>query len=74
VNSISNLTLESSYKKSKIFRPPYGKIKPRQANKVLKQGYKIIMWDVLSADFDQTISREKCLKNVISNIKNLVFS
>jgi hypothetical protein len=27
------------------------------------------MWDVLSADFDQTITKEKCLKNVISNIK-----
>ncbi|MFT7334732.1 MAG: peptidoglycan/xylan/chitin deacetylase (PgdA/CDA1 family) [Porticoccaceae bacterium] len=66
---ISNLTSEASNKKSKIFRPPYGKIKPKQANKVLKQGYKIIMWDVLSADFDQRISAKKCLKNVISNIK-----
>jgi peptidoglycan/xylan/chitin deacetylase (PgdA/CDA1 family) len=68
-NSISNLTLEANNKKSKIFRPPYGKIAPKQAKKLLKQGYKIIMWDVLSADFDQTISREKCLKNVISNVK-----
>ena len=33
------------------------------------QGYKIIMWDVLSADFDQTITKERCLKNVVSNIK-----
>ena len=32
-------------------------------------GYKIIMWDVLSADFDTTISREQCLDNVLSNIK-----
>ena len=28
------------------------------------------MWDVLSADFDQTISKEKCLKNVVDNIEN----
>jgi hypothetical protein len=41
---------------SKIFRPPYGKIKSIQA-KIQHQGYKIIMWDVLSADFDQTITR-----------------
>ena len=27
------------------------------------------MWDVLSADFDTTISKEKCLNNVLSNIK-----
>ena len=29
-------------------------------------GYKIIMWDVLSADFDTTVTPEKCLKNVLS--------
>lgn len=68
-DSISNLTSEASNKKSKIFRPPYGKITAKQAKEVLNQGYKIIMWDVLSADFDQTISREKCLKNVVSNLK-----
>ena len=32
-----------------------------------KLGYKIIMWDVLSADFDQTITPEKCLENVLQN-------
>jgi len=53
----------------KLFRPPYGKIKPEQAKEIHKLGYKIIMWDVLSADFDQTITPEKCLDNVLSNIK-----
>jgi hypothetical protein len=43
---------------SKIFRPPYGKIKSIQAKKLQHQGYKIIMWDVLSADFDQTITKK----------------
>lgn len=54
---------------SKFFRPPYGKITTGQLDELKKQGYKIIMWDVLSADFDTSISKEKCLKNVISNIK-----
>ncbi len=54
----------------KIFRPPYGKINFFQALKLKKQGYKIIMWDVLSADFDREISPEKCLKNVISNVES----
>ena len=35
-----------------------------------KLGYKIIMWDVLSCDFDQTITPEKCLDNVIKNVKS----
>lgn len=55
--------------KSKIFRPPYGKLKTTQSKAIRKLGYKIIMWDVLSADFDTTLSREKCLDNVLSNIK-----
>lgn len=54
--------------KSKIFRPPYGKIKISQAKKLRQQGYKIIMWDILSADYDCNISQEKCLENVVKNI------
>jgi peptidoglycan-N-acetylglucosamine deacetylase len=54
--------------KSKLFRPPYGKIKMSQATTLKKLGYRIIMWDVLSADFDQTISPERCLKNVLQNV------
>lgn len=46
-----------------LFRPPYGKIKSSQSKKLRRLGYKIIMWDVLSADFDQTISKEQSLEN-----------
>jgi peptidoglycan/xylan/chitin deacetylase (PgdA/CDA1 family) len=52
---------------NKLFRPPYGKMKASQSAQIRKQGYKIIMWDVLSADFDQAISPEKCLRNVTNN-------
>jgi peptidoglycan/xylan/chitin deacetylase (PgdA/CDA1 family) len=54
--------------KSKIFRPPYGKIKASQAQKLRQLGYKIIMWDVLSADYDTTISAEKCIENATKNV------
>lgn len=57
-----------STKNSKLFRPPYGKIKPSQSKILRKLGYKIIMWDVLSEDFDNTISPEKCLENVLKNV------
>jgi peptidoglycan/xylan/chitin deacetylase (PgdA/CDA1 family) len=56
--------------KTNLFRPPYGKIKTEQSKQLRQLGYKIIMWDVLSADFDQTISPEQCLKNVVSNVKS----
>lgn len=55
---------------SQLFRPPYGKIKPAQARALRKLGYKIIMWDIISMDFDQTISAEKCLDNVLKNIES----
>ncbi len=51
-----------------LFRPPYGKIKASQSKKLRELGYKIIMWDVLSADFDTTITPEKCLENVLKNV------
>ena len=54
---------------SKLFRPPYGKIKNSQARHLLKNGCKIIMWDVLSGDFDTSISKEKCLQNVLKNTR-----
>lgn len=54
---------------NKLFRPPYGKMKASQAAEIRRQGYRIIMWDVLSADFD-LITPEKCLHNVIKNTRS----
>jgi len=59
--------LEPETSNHKLFRPPYGKIKNSQASKLVKLNYKIVMWDVLSGDFDSRISKEKCYKNVIKN-------
>ena len=56
--------------KTKLFRPPYGKIKRKQAKQLLASDYKIIMWDVLSADFNSSITKEKCLQNVLENAQN----
>ena len=46
-----------------LFRPPYGRLQSNQA-KILKQNYQIVMWDVLSGDFDQRITPQKCLDNI----------
>jgi|TARA_B110000285_G_scaffold135112_1_gene151405 peptidoglycan/xylan/chitin deacetylase (PgdA/CDA1 family) len=54
---------------TKLFRPPYGKLKPSQA-KYLRKQYKIILWEILSGDFDKNISSERCLENVLNNTKN----
>lgn len=70
-NECSELSAHYSEKSHfQLFRPPYGKIKPSQSLKLRKLGYKIIMWDILSEDFDATISKEKCLENVINNMQS----
>ena len=53
---------------SRLFRPPYGRLLPSQ-RVFLERHYKIIMWDVLSGDFDQSLSKEACLRNVIANVR-----
>lgn len=52
---------------AKLFRPPYGRIKPSQIN-ALKHNYKIIMWSVLSADYNQNLTPERVYKNVVRNV------
>lgn len=69
-NSLQWSVVSGQHTNNKLFRPPYGKIKPSQSKKLQQIGYKIIMWDVLSADYDTTISPEKCLKNVLKNVKS----
>ena len=54
---------------SDLFRPPYGRLKPKQSQ-FLQRHYRIVMWDVLSGDFDEKISKEQCLDNVTKNAGN----
>lgn len=53
---------------SKLFRPPYGRIKPSQIRH-LNKSYDIIMWDILSWDFDENTSTNQCYNNIINNAK-----
>ncbi len=60
------------YIDSDLFRPPYGHITRKQIKGLTKlsRPFKIIMWSVLSGDFDINISPERCCTNVINNTKN----
>lgn len=55
---------------SNIFRPPYGRITRFQSNAIAGDKFqlKTIMWDVLSGDFDTSISGEDCYLNVVKNV------
>lgn len=49
-----------------LFRPPYGRITQQQA-KVLGSRFDVVMWDVLSGDFDTAIDGAQCARNVLRN-------
>ena len=53
---------------NKLYRPPYGKITKAQIT-LLKEKYKIILWDVLSWDFQQNTSQERVQGNILKNTK-----
>jgi peptidoglycan/xylan/chitin deacetylase (PgdA/CDA1 family) len=53
--------LKSDGHTTPLFRPPYGKISRKQIE-ILSTEYQIIMWDVLSADYDTFLSPQKCLQ------------
>lgn len=54
----------------KLLRPPYGKITPRLTKALRDKGYEIILWDILSADFDTCISPQKCAENAVHQVEN----
>lgn len=56
----------SNHVEANFFRPPYGRIKKNQAKKILKT-HQIVMWDVLSGDFSQTLSPAVVLQKTIRN-------
>ena len=68
---LENIQEAGRYINSALFRPPYGRITPFQVNAIKKQrpNTQIIMWDVLSADFDTAITGEACVQNVVFKAK-----
>ena len=50
----------------KLYRPPFGQLKNSQGKAIIQLGYKIIMWSVISFDWEHKITKAQCLENVIS--------
>src|SRR5690606_27662698 len=70
VEYIESIKKASTYIKSNLFRPPYGEITIPKGKILKKLGYKIIMWDILSIDWDKRISPKKTSENVLKNAKS----
>jgi len=68
---LNNIVKAGKRINSRNYRPPYGRIKISQALRLSKgkQPWKIYMWDILSGDFDTSLTAKECLDNVIRNIE-----
>ena len=66
---IRNVQKASEYIDSNLFRPPYGRITIKQKKK-LQENYEIIMWDVLTQDYDKNLSSDKIMENITRYSRN----
>lgn len=66
---LDNVAQCQLYTQTDLFRPPYAKAKKSQL-KTLYKDYRVIMWDIMSGDFDQKLSPHQCLQNILPHIKN----
>lgn len=67
---LDNIKQAAQHIRSTLFRPPYGRLRSAAVpgiRSLLGNNTQIIMWDVLSADFDPRFSPGRCLRNVLSN-------
>ena len=58
----------SGYIDSKLFRPPYGRMTNSQFKKTSLMGLKTVMWTVISADYEKSLSKESCAERTLNNI------
>lgn len=63
---LNNIRKGEEYISSKLFRPPYGQLRPSQI-KLLQPNYNIIMWSILSKDYNIKITPEQCANNVVNH-------
>jgi len=60
---MANVHQASEYIDSQLFRPPYGRITCRQ-KRLLQSRFQIIMWDLLTCDYNRKLSPESILNNI----------
>jgi len=62
-NYFDNINKCKEFIESNLFRPPYGRIKSKQAKHILNE-FKVIMWDKLSRDYDANLNIDESLKGM----------
>lgn len=66
---LANINKANEVLHTNLYRPPYAHFTPGQVAQVVRNGYKIVMWNVLSRDYNRNLSQEGCLRNVTKHLK-----
>ena len=65
---LEDVDFASSLVQSDLFRPPYARITPSQLRAVAKH-YKVVMWSIISRDYNRKLTGEMCLRGVLPHVK-----
>jgi len=66
---IANITEAAKYIDSKLFRPPYGRIKPKQL-RLLRKQYTVVLWDLITRDYNSLLKPEFIMSNIRKMSRN----
>jgi peptidoglycan/xylan/chitin deacetylase (PgdA/CDA1 family) len=65
----ANIEKAAALIRSDLFRPPYGLMKSSQYKELINR-YRIIMWDVISCDYDPVLTPDQCYNNVVDFVRD----
>ncbi len=63
-------TLQDQKPNERLFRPPYGKMKRQAYNWLIKQGYKVVLWDIVTHDYNRNYTPEQIEQIVMKYVRN----
>lgn len=66
----NNIEMARPYIPGKLFRPPHGQLYPWYMPELKRRFTGVVMWDVLSMDYDNRLSKGQVLQNVLDNVRN----
>lgn len=65
---LEDIDLADGFVTSELFRPPYARITREQLRAVQKR-YRVVMWNVLSRDYNTALSPKQCLRGTMRGLR-----
>ncbi|MCQ2342230.1 MAG: polysaccharide deacetylase family protein [Paludibacteraceae bacterium] len=63
-------TLGSSWNNLHLFRPPHGRQRPSQKRWLLHNGYRIVLWDIITHDYNRSYTSGQIVEIVQRFVRN----